>query len=143
MNMPSEYDRHAGDRAGFGLGAVVASAAAINHYNATGDWQIAARKGFGAFVRIMSWLFLAFWWGVCFVLVTTNADLEARRTFGLVLLLVTPMFGVLWCRNADYCLFRRGPIQWVFRPIARLFEWLPTLGIYLIVLVPTFISLGS
>jgi hypothetical protein len=130
------------DQAVFGLGAAIGTAAGYNHYEATGDWRIAVRKGLGAFVRIVCWLFLAFWWVVCIGLLSGSTDLDAKRAVGLWMVLVLPFFGVLWCRNGDYGLFRHGPVYRLFSPIARLFEWLPTIVIYLIILVPSFAALG-
>lgn len=118
--------------------ATVASKAAMNHYHVTGDWKVAVNRGIGAFVRMVSWFLLAACWAGGFVVIENNATIAPQQIdiVRLWLALVTPVFGILWCRNGDYCLFRRGPVQWIFGPIARLVEGVPTLLLYLFVLVP-------
>lgn len=119
-----------------------------NHYQQTGDLMGAAQTGAVAYVRWMVWfLALVFWF--CLVVVTSmsggraagvHADSDGMHgalTSMVLLFAITPFtFGVNWCRNFDFCLFRRGLIYRLYAPIAQVTEWVPTWALYVPLLLP-------
>jgi hypothetical protein len=100
-----------------------------NTYHLTGDMKQAAAVSAEALARWALWC-----WAWLFAAMATGWSLLLWRT-GLVLgvwspawwgyitaplLIITwPLwFGVTWCRNVDFCLFRRGPLYRLFQPLA-------------------------
>ena len=128
------------------IGAAAVKAGA-NHYEQTGDAVQAMSAGAIAYVRWMVW-FLALCLWVSLVVVngleggrytgTANvAGMHSTLFSAAILFGISPfVFGVNWCRNIDFCLFRRGLIYKLYAPIAQVSEVIPTWALYALLLVP-------
>ena len=131
---------------------IVIGAAAVkagtNHYQQTGDAMQSLQVGAIAYVRWMVWFLALCLWVSLVVINGINGGLGAtmRGDTGAVtrtvmtaafLFGISPFtFGVNWCRNIDFCLFRRGLIYRLYAPIAQVTEPVPTWALYVILLVP-------
>lgn len=119
-----------------------------NHYNQTGDLGQSLQAGAVAYVRWMVWFLALVGWVTLLFINSMNGGLAstmrgdssavghtlftAAYLFG-----ITPfLFGVNWCRNIDFCLFRRGLIYKLYAPIAQVTEPIPTWALYLLLLPP-------
>ena len=137
MPQQSPYRGQRGKAAVFS--ASIGVMAGANHYKVDGNLENAANRGVGMTVRVFGWLCLWFTWLVI------NVPILAYDN-GEPLLVVPAHFvgglglGVLWCRNSDYALFNRGPLYKTFAPLAQALERIPTLGIYLLTLMPTLLA---
>lgn len=138
----------------------VAAKAGVNHYdhNAEDGVAAAALKGGSAAFRwwmwgswVVVWLFTGFLYAFGWYMMSA-VDMPVKggpggdpmvptignAVAGLIwLLIVWPLgAGVTWCRCIDFSLFRRGVWYKVFRPLARLVEWCPTVVLYGLILIP-------
>jgi len=128
------------------IGAAAVKAGA-NHYQQTGDASQALQTGAVAYVRWMVFFLAICMWFALFAVTGLNGGRSAgtasvggvhAATFKMLLLFgITPfLFGVNWCRNIDFCLFRRGLIYKLYAPIAQVTEIIPTWALYALLLVP-------
>lgn len=105
-----------------------------NHYQQTGDASTSFQIGLNAILKLFLWIMLCFFWwcALCWVAVWWFAILSGSYPLSpkLVVLLLagpalfalSPLLGVLWCRNGDYCLFQRGPVYRFWQGTARRLE---------------------
>ena len=129
------------------IGAI-ATKAGHNHYKVTGDWGQSIQAGMGAFVRWLTWSTLWFVWAIMlFWFATPTAEhgyVTADIAGMAACVIVWPfLFGVTWCRNIDYSLFRRGLVYKLYQPIAVAVEGFPSPLLYALIGVPIAILWGS
>ena len=140
-NVGGRMGEAANSAANMGVG-IAAAKAGVNHYQQGAGVAEAAGIGAYAFVRIMVWLMALVLWSVIILLNSINGGLAANHSgvsgqvadsltvMGLAFLIAPFTLGVNWCRNSDYCLFRRGPVYRFFAPISRMVEVVPTWALY-------------
>ena len=129
------------------IGAI-ATKAGHNHYKVTGDWGQSIQAGMGAYVRWMVWSVLWFVWAIMlfwFATPTVEHGYVSSDIAGMVFsVIVWPfLFGVTWCRNIDYSLFRRGLVYKLYQPIAVAIEGIPSPFLYGLIVVPLSVLWGS
>ena len=129
------------------IGAI-ATKAGHNHYKVTGDWGQALQAGAGAFVRWLSWSTLWFVWAILLMWFATPTEASGYVTSDILgmaaCVVVWPfLFGVTWCRNIDYSLFRRGLVYKLYQPIAVAVEGIASPLLYALIGVPMAVVWGS
>lgn len=136
----------------------MAAKAGTNWHALTGDRGASVERGAQALVRWarFQWMFLAtFIPSALFALsggTTENLEPIYPHLFGTAawigLAWVALMWGVIYCRMAEFSLFKRGPIQSLLTPVVRLLDgvhtwaiglaaWLPVLLLGYMLLAPT------
>lgn len=136
----------------------MATKAGSNWHALTGDRGASVERGAQALVRWarFQWMFLAtFIPSALFALsggTTENLEPIYPHLFGTAawigLAWVALMWGVIYCRMAEFSLFKRGPIQSLLTPVVRLLDgvhtwaiglaaWLPVLLLGYMLLAPT------
>jgi hypothetical protein len=140
-NGPGNYVRANPNKFANIIAALLGARAGMNHYQQDGDAIQAAAMGVGAFVRWMVWMIaVVVWFFGCWWIASWNAG--SYLPMYLAFLIAPFTLGVTWCRNVDYCLFRRGIIYKVYAPIAGMVEFAPTWALYALLAVPLMAGSG-
>ena len=117
-----------------------------NRYQQTGDAGEALHVGTNMALRLFAWIVVCFQWWMAlgwvaiwwFALLSGNYT-PTSKLLPMVLavpflIVLSPLLGVLWCRNGDYGLFQRGPVYRFWQPIARRVEAWSEANVYLILI---------
>ena len=126
---------------------LIGAKAGKNHFAVTGDWGQSIQAAAGAFARWMVWSTLWFVWAALLMwfATPTEAGFTGNDIAGLAAsLVIWPFaFGVTWCRNIDYSLFKRRLIYKLYQPIAVALEGVPSPLLYALMCVPLAVLWGS
>lgn len=131
------------NKAGRGYTIVIAGVAAKaghNHYKQTGDYEVAVKKGVGAFARWFCWGIALLTWGLfaAFYSLGAGSGTWGENISGIIACsFIWPfLLGVPWCRFVDYSLFKRGMWYRLFQPIDAAMDAIPSPVFFLGIIVP-------